>query len=108
MTDAFDLKQPAWSFMVEPSPVLRDTQALRNVPLKQSSATPRQSTHPAAWWAERTRGYDWSVEDRIDAVGFNKLLWEGLAGNRLYPTERDGKNYSADRARVLRTRSQAR
>ena len=108
MTDAFDLKQPAWSFVAEPSPVLRDTQALRNVPLKQSSAAPRQSTHPAAWWAERTRGYDWSVEDRIDAVGFNKLLWEGLAGNRPYPTERDGKNYSADRARVLRTRSQAR
>ena len=109
MTDAFDLTQAAWSFAAQPSPVLRDTQALRNVPSRQSDATaPRQSTHSAAWWADRTRGYDWSAEDRIDAVGFNKLLWEGLVGNRPYPTERDGRDYGADRARVLRTRGQGR
>ncbi len=116
MTEVFDLNQATWSFAAQPSPVLLDTQALQNVrstkagaataPTRSALATvPRRSTHPAVWWADRTQGYDWSMEDRIDAVGFNKLLWEGLVGDRPYPTERDGKDYSADRTHVSRTRT---
>jgi len=37
-------------------------------------------THDAEYWAEKTRGFDFSAEDRIPAELYNKILWEGLKG----------------------------
>ena len=48
----------------------------------------------AAWWAARTRGYDWSSEDKIDTPAFNRLLWQALAPGRPYPAERSGRDLS--------------
>ena len=48
--------------------------------------------HDAAWWAARTRGYDWLEEDKIDTPAFNRLLWQGLAPGRPYPATRSGKD----------------
>jgi len=37
-------------------------------------------THDAQYWAEKTRGFDWSGEDRVPAELYNRILWEGLKG----------------------------
>ena len=33
----------------------------------------------------QTRGLDFSKEDRVDAVSYNKILWKGLMGTKPYP-----------------------
>jgi hypothetical protein len=37
-------------------------------------------THNAQYWAKKTRGFDFSAEDRVPAQLYNKILWEGLKG----------------------------
>src|SRR5262249_49200206 len=35
-------------------------------------------THDSRYWAEKTRGFDFSAEDRVPPELYNKILWEGL------------------------------
>lgn len=86
MTDLFDLRQKDWRFTAIPSAYLYATH-LPLPPRRQAALTPR-STHDATWWALATAGYDWSQEDRIPAVAFNQLVWQGLYGSRAYPSRR--------------------
>lgn len=82
MADLFDLSQASWSFSASPSAYLRATA----LPLpKASSSATAQPTHTAAWWAGKTKGFDFTKEDRIDADRFNRVLWKGLMGGRPYP-----------------------
>ena len=37
-------------------------------------------THDAEYWAEKTRGFDFSGEDRVPKELYNNILWEGLKG----------------------------
>lgn len=37
-------------------------------------------THDAQYWAEKTRGFDFSGEDRVPKELYNKILWEGIKG----------------------------
>jgi hypothetical protein len=37
-------------------------------------------THNAKYWAAKTRGFDFSGEDRVPADLYNRILWEGLKG----------------------------
>lgn len=37
-------------------------------------------THDAQYWADKTRGFDFSEEDRVPTELYNKILWEGLKG----------------------------
>jgi hypothetical protein len=46
--------------------------------------------HTLDWWREQTRGFDFSGEDRVPADLFNRVLWEGLVGDRPYPEQRSG------------------
>ena len=39
----------------------------------------------AEYWAERTKGFDFSAEDKLDALAYNKVLWEGLMEGTSYP-----------------------
>ena len=87
MTDVFDLEQPGWSFRARASSLLRST-ALplpKGVPL----GPPARPPHDAAWWAARTAGFDFSRPDRLDALAYNRILWEGLIGGRPYRTGRE-------------------
>jgi len=86
MTAVFDLKQAAWSFSATPSQLLADTQ-LPIPGLAKSGAL--HSTHDGAYWAAKTRGMDFSSEDKVDAVGFNQIVWQGLMKGP-YPEERSG------------------
>ncbi|HXY26382.1 MAG TPA: hypothetical protein VEI73_17145 [Candidatus Acidoferrum sp.] len=37
-------------------------------------------THDVKYWAAKTRGFDFSGEDRVPAELYNKILWEGIKG----------------------------
>jgi hypothetical protein len=82
MTDVFDLKQKDWVFEAAPSAVLAETK-LPIPGLRKADGS--RSTHDAAYWAEKTKGFDFRGEDRVDAQAFNRILWEGLMGGKPYP-----------------------
>jgi YVTN family beta-propeller protein len=89
MSDIFDLKAKNWSYVATPSPLLAHTSLpLPHTKLGRLAPLP----HDAHYWAEKTRGYDWSKEDRIPAVAYNRILWAGIKGRAPYPTERSGKD----------------
>jgi hypothetical protein len=71
-----------------------------DVPAVGPAAAP---THSAAYWAARTRGMDFEVEDRLDANRYNRLLWAGLMGPRGYPARRPGTDLTAANAHVAPT-----
>ena len=90
MTDIFDLRQKDWSFTAVPSCLLTGTK----LPLgaaADSCAKTLQSTHTAAYWASATKGMDFTSEDKVDAVEFNRIVWRGLM-NEPYPAERSGED----------------
>jgi YVTN family beta-propeller protein len=103
MTAVFDLKQSSWTYnAVTPAPIERELGPAR----QQSQLGPAyHDAQSAAYWARQTRGFDWSVEDRVPAVLFNQILWKGLTGGLPYPALRNQQDYSRDRAAVLKARS---
>jgi len=52
------------------------------------AAGPRiRPTHDAAYWEAKTKGFDFSVADRVPAAKYNRVLWEGLMPGKAYPVE---------------------
>jgi YVTN family beta-propeller protein len=87
MTAVFDLKQARWDYKARVPAVLRSTQLpLPGSKQKDKAAKP---VHDAAYWAEKTRGFDFSKEDKLDSNAFNRVLWEGLKGKESYPAKSD-------------------
>ena len=82
MTDVFDLKRKEWGFEAKPSEVLAGTK----LPLTASArrvamAEPHvKISHSAGYWAEKTKGFDFRGEDRVDADEFNRIVWAGIMG----------------------------
>lgn len=59
--------------------------------------------HDAAWWAAKTKGFDFSDADRIDANAFNHILWQGTLGDDIpYPTERSRQDLRQNRAELIK------
>ncbi|MCU1257303.1 MAG: beta-propeller repeat protein, partial [Bryobacterales bacterium] len=59
--------------------------------------------HDAAWWAEKTKQFDFSDADKADADEYNRVLWEGIMGSgKPYPETRSGLDLSRNRAELLR------
>jgi YVTN family beta-propeller protein len=85
MADAFDITSTgAWTFHAVASTLLKST-TLRDwtQPGIEFAAGPNlKPTHNAQYWAKKTRGFDFSAEDRVPAELYNKILWEGLKGTR--------------------------
>jgi len=98
MADVFDLRRRHWTFAAAPSDILRTSTTLPlPAPLAGRRVRPLKSTHPASWWAERTKGFDFRAEDRIDAQAFNRILSSGLLGDVPYPKRRGAGDARADR-----------
>ncbi len=101
MADVFDLNQKDWTFNAAPSAVLANTK----LPIPVSAFAPAgastswKPSHDAAYWAEKTAGFDFSVEDRVDAEKFNRIVWEGLMGTA-YPTERSHADLRSAREKL--------
>ena len=83
MAEVFDLSQTSWSYTATVSSLLKGT-ALPLPPGVVFAAAARP-THDAIYWAAKTRGFNFSEEDRVDALAYNKVLWNGLMGGRPYP-----------------------
>ncbi len=80
MTDVFDLAHPEWTFTASASGILRNTGLVGLPGIKHELEPAFAASHDQDWWAQRTRGYDWSSEDRVPAEDYNRILWEGLKG----------------------------
>jgi hypothetical protein len=95
MTEVFEKGHSNWTYNSAVPAVLRTT----SLPLppnteekahQRSSSQLAKSRHDAAFLEARTRGMDFSVEDRVDAVRFNRIVWAAMKGDSVpYPTKRD-------------------
>jgi hypothetical protein len=88
-----------WSFAAKPSNYLYAT----SLPLPPQTAGLHvpQSTHSAQYWAQVTRGMDFSDADRIDSADYNRILWKGLMGNKPYPAGPTGLDLRHNRSKLL-------
>jgi hypothetical protein len=86
MADVFDPSQASWTYSAVPSPMLYNT----TLPLPTRTAGLRipKSTHNAEYWARVTQGLDFSQEDRAEPNNFNRILWQGLKGGRMFPSDK--------------------
>lgn len=105
MTEVFS-KDPAllnWEYKLGTPTVLCNTK----LPVQESqecksTVAAVQPRHDASYWARHTKGFDFSVEDKLDSALFNQVLWKGLMGDRPYPAERNGKDLRQGREELLR------
>lgn len=100
MTDAFDSTQTCtaqtgggpscWTYSAFPAEILFTTTSPILNKASVNKANLPHPTHDAAWWQEKTKGLEVSQEDRVDPESFNRIIWEGLMGDKPYPTTRSG------------------
>jgi len=75
--------------------------ACNNPTAKITSPVP--SLHDSAWWAAKTKGFDFSDADRVDSDAFNRVLWEGTMGDNVpYPTVRNHQDLRQNRAQLIK------
>lgn len=105
MAEAFDLDQKSWTYTATPSPLLAGT----TLPIPAAAFKAHGVTignvkplHDSKWWAEQTRGMDFSIEDHLDSAKYNRILWTGTMGDKPYPTVRTGLDLRANRAELLK------
>jgi hypothetical protein len=98
MTDAFDVPsddngrgrdrdrnrdrdKAKWTFQAVASTMLKQTTLGLDPTKTQFAAGPNlKPTHDAQYWAAKTKGFDFSEEDRVPRDLYNKILWEGIKG----------------------------
>jgi YVTN family beta-propeller protein len=82
MADAFDADSSGkWTFKAVASTLLKlTTLGLDPTKVEFAAGPDLKPTHDAQYWAEKTRGFDFSGEDRVPAELYNKILWVGLKG----------------------------
>jgi YVTN family beta-propeller protein len=107
MAEVFSTQQAGWTYKARVPSSLRSTK----LPLPAETADDKAHTtkadllpiHNAAYWAEKTKGFDFSTEDKLDSDSFNLILWNGLkAESTPYPSERNGRDLSKHRNELLR------
>ncbi len=102
MADVFDVHQKEWSYQAVPSDLLPvDPVGVHGLPIPQTSGVLRRPTHDAAYWTAATQGMDFSQEDRVDGVKFNRVLWQGLMESKPYPSSPSGLDLRANRKQLL-------
>jgi DNA-binding beta-propeller fold protein YncE len=114
MADVFTTERRPWSYRAIVPEILRTTR-LPVPPRRDARSTApaesgryARSAHSAAYWAAKTRGFDFTVEDDLDTPRFNRILWRGLMGKLPYPTGRDGRDLRENRGPLLARFRQAR
>jgi len=107
MIKIFDPTKNNWTYAAAPSPLLLGTQlpfelVQPNVRRADAVDAPK-SLYDAAWWADRTKGFDFTDADRNDSALYNRVLWEGTMGSKPYPTARSGLDLRHDRDVLLKS-----
>jgi hypothetical protein len=86
MANAFDTTKANWTYTaVVPQVLYNSTLPL---PAAQRPKVIPQPTHAGAYWAEKTKGLNFSKEDLIEPGRLNRIIWEGMMGGRPYPGTR--------------------
>jgi hypothetical protein len=86
MADVFDITSSgAWTFTAIASTLLKSTTLLslakpQDSKVQFAEGPDLKPTHNAKYWAAKTRGFDFSAEDRVPRELYNKILWVGLKG----------------------------
>ena len=101
MLDVFEERLRDWSFTAVPSALLAHT-TLPIPPSSFAGLKPMMATHDAAYWANATKGMDFSAEDRIDFTKYNHILWQGMMGDKPYPKTPSGLDLRQNRAALLK------
>ena len=100
MADIFNTTPSPWTFTAAPAAILYRTE-LRPLPDKTAGLIVPKPTHDATYWAQVTKGVDYTAEDRMDFANFNRILWVGLMGNKPYPAAPTGKDLRQNREELL-------
>jgi DNA-binding beta-propeller fold protein YncE len=92
MSDVFDTgSDGTWSFTAEASTILKTTTLasadIGGEPLRFAAGPTIRPRHDAAYWAAKTKGFDFSAADRAPAAQYNRVLWEGLMPGKPYPEQ---------------------
>jgi YVTN family beta-propeller protein len=107
MIKIFDPTKKNWTYTAAPSRLLLGTQlpfGLVQPDVRHADAADApKPLHDAAWWAERTKGFDFTDADRNDPAIFNRVLWEGTMGGKPYPTARSGLDLRHGRDQLLKS-----
>jgi DNA-binding beta-propeller fold protein YncE len=101
MADIFNTTPRAWSFTAVPSPYLYGSDLAPELPAMSAGMVVPKSTHGAKYWAQVTRGMDFSSEDKFNFARYNRILWKGLMGNKPYPAAPTGKDLRKNRKEYL-------
>lgn len=94
MADVFDAESSGkWTFQAIASTLLAPILTKPIAPIAQegglgldpnkvvfAKGPALKSTHDAFYWATKTKGFDFSGEDRVPKELYNKILWEGIKG----------------------------
>ncbi len=83
MADAFNINSSgSWTFNAIASTLLKSTSLLPadTSTVRFAGGSDLKPTHDAQYWAAKTRGFDFSGEDRVPADLYNQILWAGLKG----------------------------
>jgi YVTN family beta-propeller protein len=96
MADVFDKTQATWSYTATASAMLYSTGLAPLLPVEAGLVITKPA-HDAKYWARVTKGFDFTKEDRVDPVAYNRILWKGLKGDTVYPGDKNlaetRKNY---------------
>jgi YVTN family beta-propeller protein len=101
MADVFDTRQKEWTFSATPSGLLCADTQLDLPPAACEGVALLYPRHNAAYWAQVTKGMDFSREDHVDGQQFNRILWKGLMGEKPYPETPSGLDLRANRQQLL-------
>ena len=94
MADVFDITSSGqWTFSAVASTLLSPILTKPIAPISQggglgldpnkvvfAKGPVLKPTHNSQYWAQKTKGFDFSGEDRVPAQLYNKILWKGLKG----------------------------
>lgn len=89
MASVFDTYQKDWTYTAVPSALLYNTQL--PLPPKKTATAAVLPTQSSEYWANATRGLDFSAEDKLDGETYNRILWKGPMGTE-YPESISGAN----------------
>jgi DNA-binding beta-propeller fold protein YncE len=103
MSEVFSTQQTTWDYKARVPAILRSTKLPLPVAAAKEAPGSTESGHDAAYWADKTKDFDFTAEDKLDSESFNMVLWKGIKGeSQPYPSARDGRDLSKHRDALLR------
>jgi DNA-binding beta-propeller fold protein YncE len=104
MADIFTTTANPWSFTADFAQILKGTTLppfLNTYANKTARLNVPTSTHDAQYWAQATKGMDFTTEDAFNFAAYNRILWKGLMGDKPYPAASTGKDLRHNRKELL-------